>query len=210
MSQQQVVELDALGGHVLLDSVEPISARKLAHSALDAFFESGYGGTTTRIISQHAGMSTGALYTSFKSKEQILFEISRIGHQSALDVIREAAEHPGSATERVREMVYHFTIWHAQNYMIARVSQYELAALEPGHYAIIAGLRNEIGAVLRAEVERGVKSQDFDVEDIHGSTLAALSLGIDVARWFTPGGRQQPEDLANSYAALVMRMLKAS
>ena len=207
MSKQQVGEQ---GGHALLGSIEPVSARKLAHSALDAFFESGYGGTTTRIISQHAGMSTGALYTSFKSKEQILFELTRIGHQSALDVLQSASEYPGTSTERVREMVYHFTVWHAQNYMIARVSQYELAALEPEHFSEIARLRNEIGAVFRKEVERGVESGDFDVEDIHGSTLAALSLGIDVSRWFSPDGRQQPESLANSYAALVMRMLKAS
>ena len=210
MPNQEATVVETSSGHDLLDHVEPASARKLAHGALDSFFESGYGGTTTRHISQQAGMSTGSLYTSFRSKEEILFLLGRIGHESALDTLVQAGKEAGTASDRVRRMVYEFTIWHARNYRIARVSQYELAALAPDHHAVIAGIRHEIERVLRTEVERGVAQGEFDVTDVNGFTLAALSLGIDVARWFSPTGRLTPEDLATSYASLVMRMLKSS
>jgi len=205
-----LIEVQTSGGHDLLDAVQPQSAQKLAHAALDSFFEVGYGGTTTRYISQQAGMSTGSLYSSYRSKEEILFLLTELGHQSALGVLAEAAARPGTSAERVRGMVYEFTIWHARNYRVARVCQYQLAALSPEHHAVIAKIRHEIERVLRAEVEVGVASGEFDVVDVKGFVLAALSLGIDVARWFSPTGRQTPEALATSYAGLAMRMLGSS
>ncbi|TQL46558.1 TetR family transcriptional regulator [Homoserinimonas aerilata] len=205
---QENTHVELSGRHEVLDEVEPLSARKLANAALDSFFTAGYGGTTTRHISEQAGMSTGSLYSSFRSKEEILFLLARLGHESALRALREAAGQSPPAASRVRGMIYEFTIWHARNHRIARVSQYQLAALTPQHHAIIAGLRHEIEAVLQTEVEAGVAQGEFDIDDIKGFVLAALSLGIDVARWFSPEGRLTPEALATSYADLAMRMLR--
>jgi AcrR family transcriptional regulator len=204
----ELSRVELTGGHELLDEVEPLSARRLAAAALDSFFEVGYGGTTTRHISEVAGMSTGSLYSSYRSKEEILFLLARLGHESALSVLRAAAEVGDTASSRVRHMIYEFTIWHARNYRIARVSQYQLAALSPEHHATIAELRRQIESVLLVEVEAGVAQSEFDILDVKGFVLAALSLGIDVARWFSPDGRLTPEGLATSYADLAMRMLR--
>src|SRR5690606_38227991 len=152
--------------------------------------------------SEMASMSTGSLYSSYRSKEEILFLLARLGHESALSVLKAAAETDGSASERVRHMIYEFTIWHARNYRIARVSQYQLAALSADHHATIAELRRQIESVLLVEVEAGVAQNEFDILDVKGFVLAALSLGIDVARWFSPDGRLTPEGLATSYADL--------
>ena len=45
--------------------------------------------------------------------------------------------------------------------------------------------------------------------DPHAVTRAVLSLCIDVARWFDPGGRESPQDVATLYGTLVLRMLGA-
>ena len=200
---------EAPGGHDLLNGVEPASARRLAHAALDSFSSVGYGGTTTRIISERAGLSSGALYSSFKSKEEILFLCTRISHESALAVLRSAAETPGSAMNRLRRMMYEFTLWHARNHAIARVAQYELAGLTPEHHELIAELRRQIESVMRSQIQLGVEHGEFDIEDQAGLTLAALSLAIDVCRWFNDGGRMSAERLADSYAGLVTRMLSS-
>lgn len=207
---RQHSRVETSGGHALLDDVDPLSARRLAAAALDSFFEVGYGGTTTRHISEMAGMSTGSLYSSYRSKEEILFLLARLGHESALGVLKAAAEEESSASSRVRLMIYEFTIWHARNYRIARVSQYQLASLAPEHHATIAELRRQIEGILLIEVEAGVAQGEFDIVDVKGFVLAALSLGIDVARWFSPDGRLTPEGLATSYADLSMRMLRSA
>jgi AcrR family transcriptional regulator len=200
----------APGGHELLNTVEPASARRLAHAALDSFSSVGYGGTTTRIISERAGLSSGALYSSFKSKEEILFLCTRLSHESALRVLRDAAATPGSAMTRLRQMMYDFTLWHARNHAIARVAQYELSGLTPEHHDTIAEMRREMESVMRSQIALGVEQGEFDIEDQAGLTLAALSLAIDLCRWYSEGGRLTAERLADSYAGLVMRMLSSN
>lgn len=200
---------DAPGGYELLNAVEPASARRLAHAALDSFSSVGYGGTTTRIISERAGLSSGALYSSFKSKEEILFLCTRLSHESALRVLRDAAATPGSAMTRVRRMMYDFTLWHARNHAIARVAQYELSGLTPEHHVTIAEMRREMESVMRAQIALGVERGEFDIEDQPGLALAALSLAIDLCRWYSDGGRLTAERLADSYSGLVTRMLSS-
>jgi AcrR family transcriptional regulator len=207
----QFVDLSgAPGGHALLDDIQPMSARRLAHAALASFSSLGYGGTTTRAISEHAGLSAGALYTNFPSKEDILFLCALRAHESALETLQTATAKSGSSIARVRQMMHDFTLWHAQNYVIARVSQYELAALTPEHHDSIAALRRAMEAVMRSEIDKGVKAGEFDVEDVDGLTVAALSLAIDVCRWFSPSGRMTAERLAVSYSGLVVRMVSAA
>ena len=200
----------APGGHALLNAIQPASARRLAHAALDSFSTVGYGGTTTRIISERAGLSSGALYSSFKSKEEILFLCTRLSHESALHALRDAADSGGSAMARLRRMMYDFTLWHAHNHAIARVAQYELSSLTPEHHDTIAEMRREMEAVMREQIAIGVDQGEFDIEDQAGLTLAALSLAIDLCRWYSDGGRLTAEQLADSYAGLVTRMLSSA
>ena len=44
---------------------------------------------------------------------------------------------------------------------------------------------------------------------IPGTTLAVLSLCIDVARWFKVGGTRTPEEIGALHAGLVLRMVGA-
>jgi hypothetical protein len=50
----------------------------------------------------------------------------------------------------------------------------------------------------------------FDVPDVRTAALAVLSLGIDVARWYTDDGPLSPATLGEHYAALILKMLGAT
>jgi AcrR family transcriptional regulator len=67
---------------------------RLLEAAVTAFAEKGFHGTTTRDIAGAAGMSPAAVYVHHRSKEELLFLISREGHQQALDVVRDARPPP--------------------------------------------------------------------------------------------------------------------
>jgi hypothetical protein len=41
------------------------------------------------------------------------------------------------------------------------------------------------------------------------TTLALLSLGIDVARWYREDGRWSPEDVGTRYAEMAVRIVGA-
>ncbi|MDN5853142.1 MAG: TetR/AcrR family transcriptional regulator, partial [Actinomycetia bacterium] len=72
------------------------SRERLIDAAVEAFAERGFHATTTRDIAARAGMSPAALYVHHASKEDVLYEVSRLGHAGALDVVRNAVEATGS------------------------------------------------------------------------------------------------------------------
>ncbi|MFF4461800.1 TetR/AcrR family transcriptional regulator [Streptomyces mirabilis] len=189
--------------------VTPDAARRLLVAAVEAFAERGYHATTTRDIAGRAGMSPAALYIHYKTKEELLHRISRIGHDKALDIVRGAAQGDGSAAERLTDAVRSFVRWHAGQHTTARVVQYELEALGPEARAEIVALRRQTDAAVRGIIADGVAAGDFDVPDVPGTTLAVLSLCIDVARWFNVGGPRTPDEVGALYADLVLRMVGA-
>ncbi|MEU5466032.1 hypothetical protein AB0H06_31185, partial [Streptomyces althioticus] len=115
----------------------------------------------------------------------------------------------GTATQRLADAVSSFVRWHARGRTTARVVQYELDSLGPDARAEIVGLRRQVDAEVRGIIEDGVRSGEFDVPDVPGTTLAVLSLCIDVARWFNVDGPRTPEEVGALYADLVLRMVGA-
>ncbi|MFJ6631622.1 TetR/AcrR family transcriptional regulator [Streptomyces sp. NPDC091376] len=189
--------------------VAPEAARKLLVAAVEAFAERGYHATTTRDIAGRAGMSPAALYIHYKTKEELLHRISRIGHDRALEVLSAASDGGGTPSERLAEAVSSFVGWHARRHDTARVVQYEIDALSEEHRTEIVELRRRSDAVVREILCDGVETGEFDVPDVPGTTLAVLSLCIDVARWFNVRGHRTPEEVGELYADLVLRMVSA-
>jgi AcrR family transcriptional regulator len=188
--------------------VQPAAARRLLTGAIDAFAERGFQATTTRDIASRAGMSPAALYVHYSSKERLLFEISLYGHRAAVEILTKANE-GGSPADRLRTMVSAFTSWHAEHHTIARVVQYELAALSPEHFAEVATIRRAISALIEKVLTDGVSDGTFAVDDLPGTTIAVLSLAIDVARWYDPSRHATPQALGALYADLALRMVQS-
>ena len=87
--------------------------------------------------------------------------------------------------------------------------QYELDSLGPDARAEIIALRRQVDAEVRGIIQDGVAAGEFDVPDVPGTTLAVLSLCIDVARWFNVNGPRTPDEVGALYADLVLRMVGA-
>lgn len=204
------IESAARAGAAILAGQDPWAdlvptARSIVLAAVDSFATRGFHATTLKHIAAGTGLSTAALYVHFSSKDDLLYEISRRGHEAALAVVEAAAalDPPGHA---FRALVYAFTRWHAEQRTTARVVQYELNALGPEHAAAIVALRRGTESVVRAVIA-GVADEHVEAR---GTSAAVLSLGIDVARWFEPGRPYTPDGIARLYCALATRMARPS
>ncbi|GAB2841770.1 TetR/AcrR family transcriptional regulator [Lentzea nigeriaca] len=187
-------------------SITPDAARRMLIAAAHAFAGKGYHATTTRDIASLAGMSPAAVYIHYRSKEELLFNISLVGHETSLNLLSSITG--ADPVERLRNAVKAFAGWHAEFHTTARVVQYELGALTPEHHAQVAQLRRGIEKQMRSFIADGVAEGVFDVPDLKGATLAVLSLCIDVARWYQPGGKRTPDEIGALYADLVLRMVR--
>ena len=187
----------------------PTARERLLEAAVEAFAEKGFAATTTRDIASRAGMSPAAVYVHHDSKESLLYRVSLDGHTHALRIITEAAARTSSPTERVRQMVHDFSLWHADHSRVGRIVQYEYHALTDEHRAEIATYRRKIEQAMQDALTDGVDQGVLAVDDIPGTAFALLSLGIDLVRWFEPGGSWTGEGLADLHARLALRMTSA-
>lgn len=180
---------------------------RLADAAIAAFAESGYHATTTRDIAARASMSPAALYVHHDSKESLLFALSLDGHQETLDVVRQAAARTDRPVQRLRGIVYDFTLWHAEHTPRARVLQYEFRALSPDHRKVIADYRRDIEATMNQVLDDGVRQGIFRIQRLPETGRAILSLGVDVVRWFEPGRERTAQEVAELYTELALKMV---
>jgi AcrR family transcriptional regulator len=189
--------------------IESESSRRILLAALAAFAKRGFQAATTREIGEGAGMSPAAVYVHYESKSDLLYEISRIGHQSVLDAVEEALrDAPQDPEERIRRFIAAFAKWHADHHVVARVIQYELKALPRRQFRRIAELRKRFEELLAAELQAGVKAGTFDIAEFEATRLAIQSLCIDLARWYHPGDDHKTSDeVGRLYADLVARMI---
>jgi AcrR family transcriptional regulator len=194
----------------LWPDVKPEAARRLMYAAVESFATVGFHATTTRDIATAAGMSPAALYVHFPSKSALLFEISRSGHEQTLAMVQAVTSGDGPPVDRMRVLVEDFVEWHARRHTVARVVQYELEALPEVQFTIVAGLRRRIEQAVRSLIAEGVRAGAFTVPDEKTAARAVLSLGIDVARWYSERTRKTPRALGREYATLVLRMLGSS
>jgi AcrR family transcriptional regulator len=191
-------------------SVETTDApARLLQAAAEAFADRGFHATSTRDIASRAGLSPAGVYVHFSSKEELLYQLSREGHEAARDILVAACAAATSPTEALRAIMGTFARWHAEHFRVARIVQYEFGNLTPEHRDAVLGLRKEIDAVVRRVVTEGVAAGEFDVEDIPDTTLALMSMAVDVARWYDPEIRRSPEAIGTAYADLGLRLVRA-
>jgi AcrR family transcriptional regulator len=192
----------------LWDSALGDVERGLLTSAVRCFAANGYHATTTRDIAVGVGLSPAALYVYFPSKELVLFEIMRAGHERALAYVRDPViAAAGGAADSLALMVSRYTAWHARHHVAARVCQYELAGLTPEHYDEIIQIRHQTNEVFRDAIERGITEGAFAAGNVNRLVRGILSLSIDLVRWYRLDGPDSPAQLGEFYATLALRMV---
>lgn len=182
---------------------------RLLEAAAMAFADRGFHATTTRDIASRAGLSPAGVYVHFSSKEELLYQLSREGHEVARDMLLAAARGADTPTEALRAIMGTFARWHAEHFRVARIVQYEFGNLTAEHRDAVLSLRKQIDAVVRQVVTDGVRTGEFSVEDVADTTLALMSMAVDVARWYDPEIRRTPEAIGAAYAELGLRLVAA-
>ncbi|MGJ9423594.1 TetR/AcrR family transcriptional regulator [Aeromicrobium sp. CF3.5] len=192
-----------------LPSRTELTQTKLLESATLAFAERGFYGTSTRDITNAAGTSSAALYVHHKSKEDLLHQISRSGHQMTLDSMRRGRASSSDLRQQLATVVEDFVVDHAENHTRARIVNFELAALAPDHRKEILALRRLIDLEMIELVAEGMSHGVFEIPDPRIAASVILSSGIDVARWYHEAHRLTPQQLGREYADVALRVVRA-
>lgn len=178
--------------------------------ALRLFAEHSYGATSIRDIASEAGIQPASLYSHYPSKEHVLAEIARIGHEELDRCLRAALlEASPDPRRQVAALVHAHVLLHATYPVLAVVVNSELHALSPESAAPSLALRREAEELLVGIMERGLRLGVFEVPIPLLVPPAIAAMGARVANWYSPDCGLSPEQVAEQYAGFALRLLGA-
>jgi AcrR family transcriptional regulator len=187
------------------------TAGRILAAGLQLFARNGYHGTSIRLIGEAIELKPPNLYAYFKSKEHLLAELIRVGHEEHHAQLRRAVIAAGGAPiDQIRELVRAHVRTHAEYPMLASVANSEMHALSPDLVAPSLVLRSESEAMFADVVGRGIERGVFDPPDPWVTVAAIGGMGMRVAHWYRPELGLSVDQIADVHAELALRMLGAA
>lgn len=186
--------------------LEGTSGRILGQALL-LFAERGFHGTSIRDLALACQIRSATLYAHYPSKEHVLAELVRIGHEEHHRRLVEAGG--GEVVTRLRGMVREHVLSHAEYPLLAVVANNELHALSDEMAAPALLLRADGRRLLLDLLDEGIGEGVFDLPDAFLAVTAISGMGMRVANWYGPTVPYTPEEIADAYADFALRMVGA-
>lgn len=189
---------------------------RLAAAAIDLFYAQGAQSTTVRQITGACGLTPGALYNHFTSKEHLLYVLVRDIH---LAVDREmastiASAGPGPAEQlgaTVRLLVAHTAGYKKRS----RVANREFTMLTGPRREEVRALRRSIRDRLTGVLMAGAEQGTFDLaggNDRAAATLASATISnmcVHISEWMLEHYPIGTPDLQDRYVFMALRIAGA-
>ncbi|MET8978712.1 TetR/AcrR family transcriptional regulator [Streptomyces sp. NPDC004539] len=186
----------------------PVPQRLLA-AATRLFAEQGYDRTSVQEIVEAAGVTKGALYHYFGSKDDLLHEVyARVlrVQQERLDAFANADE---PIEERLRAAAADVVVTTIESLDDAAIFFRSMHHLSPEKYKQVRSERRHYHERFRALVEEGQEAGVFSkatpadlVVDYHFGSVHHLPT------WYRVGGSLTPQEVADHLADLLLRALR--
>lgn len=188
--------------------LSPTRARLFA-TALVLFGERGYHGVSVRDITDALEQKPGAIYAHVRSKQDLLFQLVRIGHAEHRDRLRAAVNSsaPDPVT-RIAAIAFAHVRAHLAYPALARVTNNEFKFLNEAQVAAVLAVRAETELLMLDAIVRGRELGVFGIEDPYLAGMAIASMGIRAAEWWTPESPIDPDHLAAAYAQFAINLLR--
>jgi AcrR family transcriptional regulator len=192
----------------------PVEAIRAA--AFAQFAERGYPVVTVRDIMKACGLTQGALYNHFKSKDELLHDIITSTQAELERVCKQGVAEAGDDPRaELAAFVRVYVVRHCRLRVEALVANREISWLGADRVADIRRSRRAIRDILVGVLTRGVEAGVFDPPKIEGRhdlkaiAMAMLDQCTHVSMWYTPGGELSEEQMARLYADMALRAVGA-
>jgi AcrR family transcriptional regulator len=181
----------------------------LLTAAVKLFSSQGYQRTTLQDIAQEAGLTKGALYHHFRSKEQVLRRVHDDMIERVLAESRPVLDADLPPTEALRALIrVHLQVIETQGDAIT-VFLRERRGFGPENWAEIKLQRDEITDMFVHAIAEGQRRGEFALTSSpHLLAFAILGMICWATEWFRPG-KVAAVDIADLYADMVLGGLVA-
>ena len=190
--------------------------RRIAEAAIELFYRNGATATSVRDITSACGLTPGALYNHFSSKEQLLYVLIRdihlLGDQGLEAAIAGAEPQPqAQLTAAVRFLVWRSAGPRQQSHVANREYTRLPRASRDEVKAIRRRMRGRFAGILLA----GVQTGEFVLPGSQDRTAAALTataigtLCANISEWTRENYPVPMSDLQDRYVEMALRLAGA-
>jgi AcrR family transcriptional regulator len=172
----------------------------------ELFSERGYHGTSMRELARTLDMRGASLYSHFKSKEEVLWEIVNGTADQFLEHARSIPRDISPEQQMVSLARGHLELI-AQELHYATVFLHEWKFLEPPLRDKIKAKDEAYAACFRRAIEQGMQQNIFHTTDARIAALFVLSALNWTCQWVQPESDLTIEQIADHYIALILHAL---
>lgn len=166
------------------------------------FAERGYGRTSLEEVAAELGVTRPALYYYYRSKEDLLYEITSFVMDRVMADLREVTGRPCPPLEKLRDLVGRYVRFFASHPHELTLMSTEVDSLGEERRRLIQERQREYLAGVREIVRALLARHPGSPLD---ETAAAFWLlgGMNwIYTWYDPAGRITPDDLADHFIRL--------
>ena len=162
------------------------------------------------------GLTQGALYNHFKSKDELLHDIIASTQSELERLCQQAVAGAGpDARAQLAAFVRVYVMRHCRLRIEALVANREIGWLDTARVSDIRRSRRAIRDIVVTILAHGVENDVFDPPRVEGKhdlkaiAMALLDQCTHVSMWYGPGGDLAEEQMAKLYADMALRVVGA-
>jgi AcrR family transcriptional regulator len=189
---------------------------RIADAAIELFYSQGAFATTVRDITAACGLTPGALYNHFASKEQLLYVLIRDIHLLADERLAIAvATAAGGPTGQLAAAVRLLVAEAAGQRKRSRVANREFTTLAEDRRREITMIRRKLRDRLTEVLEAGLLSGEFALIGRQDHAAAALTANViatmcaNISEWTRANHPLKLPDLQDQYVQMALRLVGA-
>ena len=183
--------------------------RVLATSAA-MFFERGAMETSVRDLTRACGLSPGALYNHFPSKDEVLFRLVAHGHARMKRRVEREVRRAHGPIDRFSAYVRAYVSGHVEQPELAQMVRREYLHLSAGRYREIVVVRRALRRRLTGLLEAGAQAGSFDLlGDPVAQTLMVLDMCSHTSDWYDRSRDSDDAAIVERYVCGALRLVGA-
>jgi AcrR family transcriptional regulator len=163
------------------------------------FLAQGYHRTNLNDIAEQLNITKPALYNYFASKDEMLFECFRLGHEMILRQMTEIAEAPTSGLDKISRFIRAYARLMTTDYgaCMVRLDERELPSLTLQN---VRAFKRDIDHRLRKFVSEGIEDGSVIRCDVKLTTFAIAGSLNWIGHWYKTEGAS-PDRIGEEFAA---------
>jgi AcrR family transcriptional regulator len=183
----------------------------LIRVATRLWYESGYERVSVQEIVEAAGLTKGAFYHYFDSKEELLKLIHDDFIEQEIAAVRSAIEHGGSPSNTLVAIIVELLNSVANYREGITVFFREMPSLSEQSFNEVKSRRDFLGKLVLSVIHEGIDAGEFrEVRDEQLVMFAIIGMCAWAHEWFEDGAPLSAREIGEMYAGLLLDGLRHS